>query len=72
MEGGITLVESAEIPTDCMQSGGTPGSPEAHDRKAAMNEAGLAVCGDVGEWLGVDSGKKIQVRALCMHFKQCS
>ena len=32
-----------------------------------MNEAGMADCGDVGEWLGVDSGKRTQVSMPCMH-----
>ena len=38
--------------------GGTSASQSGHDRKAALNEADLAGCGDVGDWLGVDSGAR--------------
>lgn len=43
-----------------LQSGGTPASSAGHDRKTALNEADLAESSDVGDWLGVDSGKPVQ------------
>ena len=49
----------------------TPTSSAGHDRKAAMNEADLAGCGDVGEWLGVDSGKRTQVSATVHKPRPC-
>ena len=54
-----------------VQSGGLQGNPEAQDRKAAINEAGMAECGDVGEWLGVDSGKRTQVTASFVNLQKC-
>ena len=38
------------------QADGGPGSPPASDVRAAEQEAQLHDVGDVGEWLGVDSG----------------
>lgn len=41
--------------------GSSPGQLERHDREAAVAEAGMAVAGDVGDWLGVGGGGDIQV-----------
>ena len=42
--------------------GASPSSSVARDSQAASAEAQMADAGDVGEWLGVDSGGKPQVR----------
>ena len=42
--------------------GASPSSSVARDAQAASAEAQMADAGDVGEWLGVDSGGKPQVR----------